>query len=48
MMQGEISIPVSISYGVASITDPGVADPVSLLRTADAMLYSIKKSRKTT
>jgi diguanylate cyclase (GGDEF)-like protein len=46
MRQGEIAIPVSISFGVASVTDPGVTDPESLLRTADAMLYSIKKSKK--
>jgi diguanylate cyclase (GGDEF)-like protein len=47
MLQGEILIPVSISFGVASITDPSVTDPASLLRTADAMLYSTKKSKKT-
>jgi diguanylate cyclase (GGDEF)-like protein len=46
MGQGENSIPVSISFGVASVTDPGVTDPESLLRAADAMLYSIKKSKK--
>jgi GGDEF domain-containing protein len=40
-------IPVSISFGVASMTDQEVADPESLLRIADTMLYHIKKKRKT-
>ncbi len=46
MRQRESSIPVSISFGVASITDPRVTDPESLLRTADAMLYRVKKEKK--
>jgi diguanylate cyclase (GGDEF)-like protein len=40
-------IPVSISFGVASMTDQEVADPESLLRIADTMLYNIKKHKKT-
>jgi diguanylate cyclase (GGDEF)-like protein len=40
-------IAVSISFGVASMTDQGVADPESLLRAADTMLYSIKRDKKT-
>jgi diguanylate cyclase (GGDEF)-like protein len=40
-------IPVSISFGVASMTDQEVADPESLLRIADTMLYHIKKKKKT-
>ena len=46
MQQGKNAIPVSISFGVASMTDPGVSDPESLLSTADAMLYSSKKGKK--
>jgi diguanylate cyclase (GGDEF)-like protein len=40
-------IPVSISFGVASMTDQKVADPEALLRIADTMLYNIKKNKKT-
>jgi len=40
-------ISVSISFGVASVTDRKVADPESLLREADTMLYNIKKNKKT-
>jgi len=40
-------IAVSISFGVASMTDRKAADPESLLREADAMLYNIKKKKKT-
>ena len=47
MLQGETAIPVSISFGVASITDPGVSDPESLLSGADSELYGDKKARKT-
>jgi len=39
-------ISVSISFGVASVTDRKVADPESLLREADTMLYNIKKNKK--
>lgn len=39
-------IPVSISFGVASMTDQEVADPEALLRIADTMLYNIKKNKK--
>jgi len=41
-------IPVSISFGVASVTDRKVADPESLLRAADTVLYNTKKDRKKT
>jgi len=41
----EISIPVSISFGVASSADGSVNDPERLLKKADEMLYAAKKSR---
>ena len=41
----EISIPVSISFGVASTADGSVNDPGRLLKKADEMLYAAKKSR---
>jgi diguanylate cyclase (GGDEF)-like protein len=40
-------IAVSISFGLASMADRKVADPESLLREADTMLYNIKKNKKT-
>ena len=40
------SIPISISFGVASIADPGVGDSEALLRNADAMLLESKKRKK--
>lgn len=36
----------SISFGIASMADRNVADPESLLREADTMLYNIKKIKK--
>ncbi len=47
MRYGERDIPVSFSFGVGSVTDQEAADPESLLRTADTMLYKIKKNKKT-
>ncbi len=44
----EISIPVSISFGVASTEDGSVKDPGKLLKKADEMLYAAKKSRPKT
>jgi diguanylate cyclase (GGDEF)-like protein len=44
--QGKTSIPVSVSFGVASITDSGTEDPEALLRSADAMLLANKKRKK--
>jgi diguanylate cyclase (GGDEF)-like protein len=41
----EISIPVSISFGVASSADGSVNDPEKLLKKADEMLYAAKQSR---
>ena len=46
MRYNERAIAVCISFGVASITDQDVANPESLLRKADTMLYNIKKSKK--
>jgi len=42
----ETVIPVSASCGVASMTDQEVADPESLLKIADTMLYNIKKNKR--
>ena len=36
----------SISFGIASMADCNVADPESLLRVADTMLYNVKKIKK--
>ena len=47
MRYGERGITVSISFGVASMEDLNATDPESLLREADAMLYNIKKDKKT-
>jgi diguanylate cyclase (GGDEF)-like protein len=46
MPYDEKVITVSISFGVASMTDQEVVDPESLLRRADTMLYNIKKTRR--
>lgn len=48
MRYGEKVMPVSISFGVASLSDQKVADPESLLRAADTVLYDTKKNRKKT
>jgi diguanylate cyclase (GGDEF)-like protein len=40
------SIPVSISYGVSSVSDSGIKDPASLLSKADEMLYHAKTRKK--
>jgi len=42
----ELSIPVSISFGIASAGDDGVKDPASLLKKADESLYEAKNARK--
>ena len=47
MCRGETAIPVSMSFGVASVADPGISTPESLLREADSKLYCHKKARKT-
>ncbi|MEW6672142.1 MAG: sensor domain-containing diguanylate cyclase [Thermodesulfobacteriota bacterium] len=46
MRWDEAFIPVSFSFGIASLPDSGTQDPDSLLRSADAMLYRTKRSRK--
>ena len=46
MVQDDITIPVSISFGVSSISDAGVKDPSGLLGRADEMLYEAKRLRK--
>ena len=46
MDAGGEQILVSVSYGISSIEDAGVKDPNSLLRKADAMLYTAKEQKK--
>lgn len=46
MRYHERLIAVSVTFGVASMAEPKVADPESLLREADTMLYNIKKDKK--
>ena len=41
-----LSIPVSISFGIAAADDDGVVDPASLVKRADEKLYEAKKSRR--
>jgi len=43
----ETSIPVSISFGVASTEDKSIENPDMLLKKADEMLYRAKSARKT-
>ena len=46
MRYDEKLIPVSISFGIASMADREVRSPESLIRLADTVLYSIKKDKK--
>ena len=43
---GVISIPISISSGIASTDDKAVTDPASLLKKADQVLYQAKELKK--
>ncbi len=43
---GGKSMPVSFSYGVASVEDAGIGDSRTLLKKADEALYAAKKARK--
>ncbi|MBW2564066.1 MAG: GGDEF domain-containing protein [Deltaproteobacteria bacterium] len=45
--KAETSIPVSISFGVASTEDKSIENPAMLLKKADEMLYRAKAARKT-
>ena len=42
----EFTIPVSISFGVASTEESGIKNPAQLLKQADQMLYRAKQSKK--
>lgn len=42
----DITIPVSISFGIASTRDKGIDSPQSLLRKADKMLYAVKNEKR--
>ena len=42
----DITIPVSISFGIASTRDKDIDGPQSLLRKADKMLYAAKDKRR--
>jgi len=46
LQTGKISIPVSISFGVASTEDKSIITPLQLLKNADKNLYRIKNKRK--
>lgn len=46
MNVGSISIPVSISSGVATTPDPAITDAPSLLKRADQILYQAKELKK--
>jgi diguanylate cyclase (GGDEF)-like protein len=46
MRYDERTVPVSISFGLASMADQEVTAPESLMRKADTMLYNIKKDKK--
>ena len=41
-----VTIPVSISYGIATADDSGIDSPFTLIKHADEALYSAKKARK--
>jgi diguanylate cyclase (GGDEF)-like protein len=42
----EVTIPISISYGIATAGDLNIDSPQSLLKHADQALYEAKKTRK--
>jgi diguanylate cyclase (GGDEF)-like protein len=46
LQTGKISIPVSISFGVASTEDKSIMTPSQLLKNADQNLYRTKKEKK--
>ena len=48
LIHDDLTIPVSISFGVASTEDPQLNDPTSLLKKADEVLYLAKEQKKTT
>lgn len=43
-----LTIPVSISFGVASTEDAQINDPSALLKRADEMLYQAKQEKQST
>jgi len=46
MKSGVISVPVSVSAGVAAREDAGITDATALLKKADQMLYQAKELKK--
>jgi diguanylate cyclase (GGDEF)-like protein len=46
MNMGSVSIPISISSGVATAQDPAISDSASLLKKADQILYQAKELKK--
>jgi len=46
LQTGKISIPVSISFGVASTEDKSIMTPLQLLKNADKNLYRTKNQKK--
>ncbi len=43
LLVDKISIPVSVSFGISSLGDPGIEDSNTLLKKADKKLYEAKK-----
>ena len=48
LLHEDISIPISISFGVASTEDEQMNDPTTLLKKADEMLYQAKQQKQNT
>ena len=48
LLHEDISLPISISFGVASTEDEQMNDPTTLLKKADEMLYQAKQQKQNT
>jgi GGDEF domain-containing protein len=46
MQAAELSIPVSLSYGVACTEESGIEDSTALLKSADKRLFSAKAKKR--
>lgn len=47
LCRGAVTVPVSLSFGIASTQETDMEDPAALLKKADEMLYRAKAARKT-
>ena len=45
LKSGNLTVPVSLSYGVASTVEPEILDPDQLLKRADERLYESKRAK---